>query len=92
MSLHTMSVIVYFLEARGEVQMTEDGYFECPEISGKTVRRLRIYRNGNDGVEAQIDLTDGTSFSWAVSLRPTVRANLFRGGVGIPKTIRDYEL
>ena len=39
----------------------------------------------------QIELTDGTSFTCCVSVRPAVEASLYRGGVGTPETIRDYE-
>ena len=71
--------------------MKED-YVECPELSGKTIQTLRIYKDTGDGTEVQIDLTDGTSFSTSVSYQPTVKATLFKGGVGTPEIIRDYEV
>lgn len=71
--------------------MNED-YVECSELSGKTIRTLRVYKDGHDGTEIQIDLTDGTSFSCCVSHPPVVTASLYQGGVGTPKVLRDYEL
>jgi hypothetical protein len=69
----------------------EQTYVECPELSGKTIQTLRIYRDTGDGTDVQIELTDGTSFTCSLSQQPTVRASLYRGGVGTPQTIRDYE-
>ena len=71
--------------------MNQD-YVECSELSGKTIRTVRIYKNGNDRTEIQIDLTDRTTFSCCVSHPPAVTASLYQGGVGAPKTLRDYEL
>ncbi len=71
--------------------MKED-YFECPELSGKTIQTLRIYNDTRDGTDMQIDLTDGTSFSCSLCHQPTVKAVLYRGGIGSPEIIRDYEL
>jgi hypothetical protein len=69
----------------------EQNYVECPELSGKTIQTLRIYKDTGDGTDVQIELTDGTSFTCSLSRQPTVRASLYRGGVGAPQTIRDYE-
>jgi hypothetical protein len=71
--------------------MTAD-YVECPELSGKTIQTLRIYRNTGDGTEMQIDLTDGRSFSCSLCNQQTVKAALYRGGTGSPETLLDYEL
>jgi hypothetical protein len=71
--------------------MKED-YVECSELSGKTIQTLRIYKDGSDGTEIQIQLTDGTSFSCCVSHPPAVTASLYQCGVGAPKVLRDYEL
>lgn len=70
--------------------MQED-YVECPELSGKTIRTVRIYRDTGDGTDVQIELMDGTSFSCCLSIHPTIKASLYRGGVGTPETIRSYE-
>ena len=69
----------------------EHDYVECPELSGKTIQSLRIYRDTGDGTDVHIELTDGTSFTCSFSQQPTVKASLYRGGVGTPQTIRDYE-
>ncbi len=69
----------------------EQNYVECQELSGKTIQTLRIYRDTGDGTDVQIELTDGTSFTCSLSHEPTVRASLYKGGVGTPQTIRDYE-
>jgi len=67
-------------------------YVECPELSGKMIQALRIHKNSGDGAEIQIDLTDGTSFSCSLCNQQTVKAALYRGGIGSPKTLLDYEL
>jgi hypothetical protein len=69
----------------------KEHYVECPELSGKTIQTLRIYKDTGDGTEMQIDLTDGTSFSCSLSHEPTVKASLFKGGAGTPMIIRDYD-
>lgn len=71
--------------------MTQE-YVDCPELSGKTIQTLRMYKDGGDGADVHIELTDGTSFTCCLSNQPNVKASLYRGGVGTPQTIRDYEL
>lgn len=66
-------------------------YVECAEVAGKTIKTLKIYENGVDGCETLIEFTDGTSFSSSVSHQPVVKGTLFKGGVGSPLVIRDYE-
>ena len=66
-------------------------FIDCPEVAGKTIQLLRIHRDTGDGTRVQIELTDGTSFTCSLSQQPTVKASLYRGGVGTPQTIRDYE-
>jgi hypothetical protein len=70
----------------------EQNYVECPELSGKTIQTLRIYRDTGDGTNVQIELTDGTSFTCSLSHQLTVRASLYKGGVGTPLTIWDYDV
>jgi hypothetical protein len=70
----------------------QDDYVECPELSGKTIQTLRIHRDTREGTDVQIDLTDGTSFTCSLCQQPTVKASLYRGGVGTPETIRSYEI
>jgi hypothetical protein len=71
--------------------MQEEDYLECAELSGKTIRTLRIYKDTGDGTGVHIELTDGTSFTCSLCHQPTVRASLYRDGVGSPEIIRDYE-
>jgi hypothetical protein len=71
--------------------MTED-YIECPQVSGKTIQSLRIYKDTGDGTELQIDLTDGTSFSCFLSVRPVVEASVIRAGPGEPEVLHKYDL
>ena len=71
--------------------MNQD-YVECSELSGKTIKTVRIYKDGNGGIELQIDIADGTSFSCCVSHPPTVTACLYQGGVGTPEVLREYDL
>lgn len=66
-------------------------YIDCPELSGKTIRTLRIHKDVGDGTDVQIELTDGTSFTCSLSNHPNIKALLYRGGVGTPLTIREYE-
>ena len=68
-----------------------EGYVECPDLSGKTIQRLQVFRNTGEGAEVQIEFTDGTSFSCAVSHPMTVKASLYKGGIGTPQIVRDYE-
>ena len=71
--------------------MPED-FIECPELSGKTIRLLRIHRDAGEGTRVQIELTDGTSFTCYVSIRPNVEPSLYKGGAGAPQTIQDYKI
>jgi hypothetical protein len=75
----------------GDEFMPED-YIDCPEMTGKTIELLRIHRDVGEGTSVQIELTDGTSFTCYVLVRPAVEASLYKGGVGAPQTIRAYEL
>jgi hypothetical protein len=66
--------------------MKED-YVDCLELTGKTIQRFRIHKDTGDGPELQIDLTDGTSFSYSVSSQTSTRATLYKGGVGTPEIL-----
>ena len=70
----------------------QQDYVECSELSGKTIRSLRIYKDTGDGTDIQIELTDGSSFSCCLSNQPAVKASLYRGGVGTPETLHSYEI
>lgn len=72
--------------------LVQENYVECPELSDKTIQALRIYKDTGDGTNVQIELTDGTTFTCSLSHQPSVRASLYRGGVGPPQTIREYDV
>ena len=67
-------------------------YVDCPEIAGKTVKTLKMYDNAVDGCETLIEFTDGTWFSSSVCYKATVKGSLFKGGIGTPEIIQNYEL
>jgi hypothetical protein len=70
--------------------MVED-CMECPELAGKTIKSLRLYKNSDQGNEVIIDLTDGTSFSCCLETKSTLSATLFRSSTGTPEVLRSYE-
>jgi len=70
----------------------QENYVERPDLFGKTIQTLRIYKDTSDGTDVTIELTDGTTFTCSLSHQPTVRASLCRGGVGTPQTIREYDV
>jgi hypothetical protein len=67
-------------------------HMECTDVTGKTIKTLKIYQDEIDGCETLIEFTDGTSFSSSVSNRSAIKGTLFRGGVETPQIIRDYEV
>ena len=67
-------------------------FVECPEVSGKTIQSLRIFKDTGDGTALQIDLTDGTSFSCFLSVKTIVEAEVIRSGVGEPEVLHKYNL
>ena len=68
-----------------------DRSFECPELVGKTIQALRVYRKQEDGDEIFIDFTDGTSFSCCLQVKSALSASLFRASAGTPDIICTYE-
>jgi hypothetical protein len=70
----------------------QDKFIECPELAGKTIRAFRIHRDVGDGTNVEIKLTDGTSFSCSISVRPEVKASLYKSGIGIPEVLQKYEI
>ena len=72
--------------------MIPDEYIECPELSGKTIQTLRIYKDEGDGAELQIDFSDGTSFSGSFCVNAVLEARLMRRGAHVPEVLRKYEL
>jgi hypothetical protein len=80
-------------DSKGEEgESVNTDFIDCPEVAGKTIQLLRIHRDTGDGSRVQIELTDGTSFTCYVLVRPAVEASLYKGGAGAPETIRDYKL
>jgi hypothetical protein len=75
-----------------KMPLLQENFVECPELSGKTIQALRIHKDTGDGTDVQIELTDGTTFICSLSHQPSVRASLYRGGVGTPQTIREYDV
>ena len=53
-----------------------DTIIECPEVVGKTVRRLRLATADAAGQEIHIDFEDGTAFSFTVEATTTRTARL----------------
>ncbi len=72
--------------------MIADEYIECPELRGKTIQMLRIFKDEGDGAELQIDFTDGTSFSGSFCVNAVLEARLMRGGSQVPEVLQKYEL
>lgn len=69
-----------------------DNFVECPELAGKTIQTLRIYKDTGEGNELQIDLTDGTSFNCCFSAKTHIDASVLRSGTGEPETLHKYNL
>lgn len=65
-------------------------FIECNEIAGKTVRNLKVYEDPSEDCEVVIEFTDGTTFSCSLEQRSSMKSVLFRGGVGTPEILRDY--
>jgi hypothetical protein len=65
---------------------------ECPEVAGKQVACLRIYKDTGEGTEIQIEFQDGTCFNCCFAAKPTVEASIIRPGTGTPEVLRRYEL
>jgi len=66
-------------------------YIDCPELAGKTIRSLRMFKDTGEGTEIQIDFTDETSFSCLVGSRSVMEASLVRTGVGTPETLHRFD-
>jgi hypothetical protein len=63
---------------------------ECPELTGKVVRRCTIFEDGRDGPEIQIGFTDGTSFFASLKSNVCIEAKCFRDDDGQPQLFKDY--
>jgi len=67
-----------------------DGFFECPELKGKTIQALRVYENQDQSTEVAIDFTDGTAFSCSLETKRMASAIFFRPSTGTPEVLRRY--
>jgi len=67
-----------------------DGFFECPELVGKTIQALRVYESDDHGKEVAIEFTDGTAFSCSLEAKCVASAILFRPSTGTPEVLRSY--
>jgi hypothetical protein len=71
---------------------SRDNPVGCPDVVGKTIQDLKLYRDPVDGAEIQIDFTDGTSFVCCIENQVKMEANLFVCGNGEPTFLRKFEL
>ncbi len=69
-----------------------ENFIECPELCGKTIEMVRIYKDDGDGTEMQIDMTDGTSFSCSFCVKPVLEASVIKTGQSVPETLHTYDL
>ena len=67
-----------------------DDYLECPELSGKTIQNLKLYKDSPERCEVLIEFTDGTTFSCALDIQSTIKASFIRTGIGTPDILREY--
>jgi hypothetical protein len=72
--------------------ISRDDPIDCPDVVGKTIQNLKLYRDAVDGTEIQIDFTDGTSFVCCVENQVKVGASLLVCGAGEPKVLRKFDL
>ena len=69
--------------------MTDDS-FECSELTGKTIKKLTLFKDSGERCEVLIEFTDGTSFSCALDVQTAIKASLIRTGIGTPDVLREY--
>lgn len=67
-----------------------DEFAEVPEVVGKVVKSIKLYRSDPDSTELLIDFIDGTSFSCCLENKPSIRATLIRTGIGTPEVLHQY--
>jgi hypothetical protein len=72
--------------------ISRDNPVDCPDLAGKTIHNLTVFRDAVDGTEIQIDFTDGTSFVCCVENQVKVEANLLVCGNGEPRVLRKFDL
>jgi hypothetical protein len=72
------------------LQMTDDS-FECCELTGKTIKKLTLYKDSGERCEVLIEFTDGTTFSCALDVQSAIKASLIRTGIGTPEILHEYQ-
>ena len=73
----------------GVCLVISEGRDEFPNLKGKVLENLHIFRHPLDGTEIHIDFSDGTSFSCCVTTTQKTQASLLRcGGAGEPQVLK----
>ncbi len=70
----------------------DESFIDCPEVVGKQIEALRIYKDTGDGTEIEIDFPDGTSFSCCFAAKPAIAASMIRSGIGPPEILKKYDV
>ncbi len=63
---------------------------ECKELVGKVIRNCKLYEEGSDGPELQIDFTDGTSFVAGLKTEVSLDAKYLRSDGGGSRILKEY--
>ena len=63
---------------------------ECPELTDKIIRELRIHDDPPCGREVHIEFTDGTEFTVALISTTTVDAKYYRDRGGELEVLREF--
>lgn len=72
--------------------MVPEDYVDCPELCDKTIEKVRIYKVNSEGIDMQIDLTDGTVFSCSFCAKPVFEARLMTSEGSLTEVLQSYEL
>ena len=72
--------------------ISRDNPVDCPDVIGKIIQALKVYRDAVDGTEIKIDFTDGTSLVCCVENQMKVNANLLVCGNGEPRVLRKFPM
>ncbi|MGC9292165.1 MAG: hypothetical protein ACP5EP_05495 [Acidobacteriaceae bacterium] len=63
---------------------------ECPELTYKIIQELCIYDDPPCGREVQIEFTDGTAFSVALTVGTAVEGKYYREHKGELEVLREF--
>lgn len=63
---------------------------ECRELSGKVIRTLTLYEEGEYGPEVNIAFTDGSNFNVCLRTEPSIEAKHTIDKGGHPCVLHDY--